>query len=235
MRRYIVLLISASLFGVFLYQNKSNANLLGNYKIQKKSVKVDQRRVVGSGSRSSCQPSVKSESVELLVPDEEVAHRTLTTRPPLYVYSKNTKLVNVEFTLVDAKNSVTEDVQRLNLNEGVNKIELSPEVALKNREVYIWNVVIPCKNDVTDRQTVLNAGIQKIEPANLPKKPLQSKLQLIESYMSHGIWYESVDLILRATNSERDLLNSMLVEDYDDIKNCFWKDCSKSEDSTAGG
>lgn len=193
---FIIILCSA-----FIVSHNSQAGLLGDYKVSKKATKVDQRRVVGSGSRSACEPSVKPKSIELIVPDVAVAHFTMSNRPPLYVYSSTNKQVKARFTLVDITSYETLVDREIYLKQGLKKIELPLPISLTDSKVYIWNVAIPCKNATDGYQTVLSAGIEKIIiPPQLDDN--LSNSERIKYYDDNSIWYETVEASLGSAQSD---------------------------------
>ena len=227
-KQYVLtpLFVSLSIFSfTLLLETKSwaNSSLLGNYKVSKKAAKVDQRRSVGSGSRSRCEPSVEPNSVELLVPEIEVAHRTHSENPSLYVYSERVQS-NIEFTLIDLDSKKTLVNEKVELSSGINLLKLPENVRLEENIIYGWNIAIPCQ-DSYSYQTVLNAAIERVPRMFGKQNRTKSTREQIESYTENGIWYESADLYYRHLPGNDVRVGSNI----DKFKECFWKVCSETE------
>lgn len=199
--KYLICITLISLF--FADASISNVEI-GKYKTSKKATKVDQRRVNGTGTRSKCISSISKDKLELLVPDEKIAHRTLSKSPSLYIYYHETEEIGIKFTLVNPKSAETLDRQAIHLkHKGVTKINLQPEVELKENQIYLWNIAIPCKNNPSLNQEVLRAGIEKtpnnpITDRNI--KNAKSKADEITIYAENGIWYEALQKSLDLTD-----------------------------------
>ena len=181
----------------------ANANLLGNFKVSKKAVKIAQRRSLGSGSRSQeqCNQNIPSKSVELLVPDINVAHHTLSKRPTLYIFSHNKHPIESQFTLVNPNNPKIIFKKNISVHQGITKVKLPPKVELKDENIYLWNIAVFCARD---HPRVLTAGIQKIpSSSNLTSQIRQAKSDFdkIRIYVQNGIWYESLDLAVQSSQS----------------------------------
>lgn len=195
-------LLSLFIFGCLsLNVSKSLANVTASFKVSKKAEKVDQRRTVSTGSRSSCQPSVKPGTLELLVPEQEVYHTTSEETPTMYVYSHKAQPVNLEFVLQNL--SETEPVYHKQISidsTGATAISLPDKIQLLEGEKYTWNIVIPCYNNLDNNQTVLSAGIKysklsdnlDIEISNV--KSIDKKIAI---YAENGIWYQTIDLAIK--------------------------------------
>lgn len=195
--------ISLSLLINFSFlSNSAFANLIGNFKVSKKATKVHQRRTIGSGSRSRCIASIPTtDGIELLVPNFSVAHHTSSSNPSLYLYSRIDRTIPVVFTLVDPTTPEPLVERKVNLeNSGITKISLPNEIKLEDNIVYMWYVAIPCQNNPQYSQTVLNAGIEKVEidPSLATKlNNSASNLEKIEIYSANGLWYETIDLVIQ--------------------------------------
>ena len=195
-------LLSLFIFGCLsLSISESWANVTASFKVSKKAEKVDQRRTVSTGSRSSCQPSVKPGTLELLVPEQEVYHTTSEETPTMYVYSHKAQPVNLEFVLQNL--SETEPVYRKQISidsTGATAISLPDKIQLLEEEKYTWNIVIPCYNNLNNNQTVLSAGIKYSKPSdNLDieisnAKSISEKIQI---YSQNEIWYQTIDLAIK--------------------------------------
>ncbi len=219
MKKYFTSLFLIIVVSILLVPRKSIANLLGNYKTPKKAVKVDQRRVVGSGSRSQCQPLVEAESIELMVPEEEIAHKTLSSRPSLYIYSRHLQAISVEFNLINLINLNTMLTESLEVVPGITKVKLPKTIKLQDKTLYSWNIAIPCKNNQDNYQSVLNAAIEKVSISSFRGDRSQSKVDLINFYNENGIWYESVDLALELAETSKQPISF----DNEPKEVIFWK------------
>lgn len=176
------------------------AGLTGSFKPAKNSVTSDQRRTVSSGSRSSCQPSVKPGELELLVPEHKVIHRTSRKNPTFYVHSNTTRKNKVNFILTDLAKTNPIYQKQISINSpGVKPISLPPQVRLEENAIYTWNLAIPCQNNPSRYQTVLFAGIEYSPNQSLAKQVHNAKSisEQIQIYAENGIWYEAIELAIK--------------------------------------
>ena len=219
------LLVFVSCF--FLLQSKVMSNLLGDY-IHQESQEVEQRRTVSSGSRSSCQSSVEENSISLLVPEEEVVHRTSSQRPTLYVSTSKAVISKpLKFTLVNPRTFETLIEQNFSvLADGIKKITLPEDVKLSPDEIYLWYVSIPCSNELTEYREVLSAAIirrQLSQEMKIKLQQTQNQLEVAEIYAENGFWYDALELLIEqnvqdSSNYLQQLLNSAglsLPKNYD--------------------
>ncbi|MGL5938872.1 MAG: DUF928 domain-containing protein [Waterburya sp.] len=187
----------------FNFNSISLANLLGNFKVTRQGTKVDQQRTVGSGSRSGCEASVPTKSVELLVPNTKVAHQTFSERPTLYLSShiKRPQPLIINLTLINPQISKTLVQKRISItSKGIKQIVLPPSVELQENTIYLWKIGIPCKNNLNSYQAVLSAGIEKVSlPTNLMTKltSQKSNIEKVNIYAQHGFWYDAIDLAVK--------------------------------------
>lgn len=225
MRKYYALLFFAVVLCIFQTESGLNASgLLGGYKVPKKAIKIDQRRVVGSGSRSQCSIS-KTKSVELVVPEAKVVHRTLEDRPPLYVYSDFDGPTSAELTLVNVNNSDTLVRSQISLVRGVSRIDLPTSVSLKKGNIYTWNITLTCNNPARE-QIVLTAAIEKVDLPKVRVIGTKSSMDLFRVYRENSIWYESVELALEMATAQHrgsSLEDNIIAEDIE-IEQRFWQD-----------
>ena len=182
--------------------NIASANLLGNFQVSKKTTKVHQRRTIGSGSRSSCVASITTANgIELLVPNLSIAHQTRSPNPSLYLYSRTSQSISITFTLIEPKTPQPLMEKIIPIEKtGITEISLPPDLKLENDRVYMWYVAIPCKNTPQQYQTVLNAGIERVDihPRIATKlSNSNSNLEKIEIYKANGLWYETIDLVIK--------------------------------------
>ena len=157
---------------------------------------------MGSGSRSQCISSVNQyNGIELLVPNISIAHHTTKNTPPLYIYSRTEKPISATFTLVNPKSPQPLVEKQIKIEKpGIKKLSLPTHVKLENETIYLWYVAIPCQNNPQHYQTVLNAGIEKVKlsPKIVTKlNNSDSNLEKIEIYSKNGLWYETIDLVLK--------------------------------------
>ena len=123
-------------------------NLLGSYNPPPPE-KVDQRRTLGSGSRSNCQSPLVKDSLTLLVPSEAVVHYTSSNNPSLYFYAQTASTVPLIFNLVipepNNDNPIVEETLVIE-QPGIQQIKLPAEVELETNQVYLWQIGLPCGN-----------------------------------------------------------------------------------------
>ena len=193
----VLSLLSLALF--FYFTSDSLANL-GNFRASNKPIKVSQKRTLSSASRSpGCENSLKPNSVELLVPEEKVAHKTLLATPPLYFKVNTEESVTIKFTLVNSQGSSPLLKKTILVSQpGVQKITLPPRIKLQEKEVYFWNLTVVCSQN-NETRGVLRAGIERIPESNslnnkIKNVPASKKIQ---TYISNEIWYEGLDLAVR--------------------------------------
>ncbi len=194
------LLVVFSFFFLSLMITVANANnILGNYSPPEDSEYVYNSRTLGSGSRSYCSSPMASGSMILLIPEDQIAHQTVSSNPNFYFYAKEASKVPLKFNLIipnhNAPNPIFE--KTLSIKEpGVHKIELDSSVSLEYNEVYLWQIGIPCSNDTSLLNQVLKGAVKRVE---LPQK-IEHQLSLVTSplskakiYASNGIWYDALD------------------------------------------
>lgn len=182
-----------------LISSKTVAGLTGSFKVSKNSAPSDQRRTVSSGSRSSCQPSIRPRTLELLVPEQKVIHRTSKKNPTFYIYSRTTKLIQADFILTDLSKTQPTYQKQITIDSvGVKPISLPPEVQLEEKKHYTWNLAIPCLNDPDRYQTVLSAGVEYFRSPTLARQidNAKSVSEEIQIYASNGVWYQAIDLAI---------------------------------------
>lgn len=183
----------------------ATAELLGNYTVSSEPKKVEQRRTIGSGSRSDCQSNLPQNSVTLLVPEAEVVHQTSAPRPSFFFYSTIASKTPFKFTLVNPQ--VAEPIVETTIavsQPGIKQIELPPSTVLEEGTVYLWYVAIPCSNAPQQYQEVLGAAVERVRPTERAVHQLKKANTLTETaaiYASNGIWYEALDLAIQAPSN----------------------------------
>lgn len=200
---------------IFLLLNTSiaYANLLGDFISSPNAQKIDQRRTLGSGSRSICQNPINSnESVSLLVPEEKVFHMTSSSSPAFYLLSNISSDLNLKFSLVnpnDEKPLIEDNIQID--KPGLVKISLPATLKIDEGKPYIWNIAIPCKNNIDRNYDVLSAGIKKVNKINNSKvNTISSYQEKSNIYAVNGIWYDAFDSAIKSNSI--DYINNLLIE-----------------------
>ena len=191
---------------LFLF-DRVEAISFGSYKAVTQR-KVEQKRTVGSGSRSSdCTSDWKKDSLTLLIPEEEVVHHTVSDNPTLYVYARQTSSEPLIFNLVspeaiDRGNPLFEKqivIDKL----GVNKISVPSNISLENNKLYLWQIGFPCKENFTSVAKMIKGAIEKTA---LTEKELEkientnSSLGKAKIYASYGIWYDALQTAIENEN-----------------------------------
>jgi len=214
MKKY-TLTIFLSIFSTFLWSS-SWAGILGNIKISKKAIKVDQKRSLNSASRSNhCQQNLDKVSIHLMIPEDKIAHQTISSRPPLYFYTDSEKPFTLRFTLVNPQKAEPLVDKSFETNQkGIQKIALPPKVKLQEKTIYLWNLAIACEDNY--HQEVLSAGIERVnitDNTNLKVKNIQTNTDKIQAYAENGIWYEMLDLAVSDTTlNHEEIVNEVLYE-----------------------
>lgn len=200
----LLLLFSSSIYWLIL-PSIATAGLLGNYTVSSEPKKVEQRRTIGSGSRSECQSILPQNSVTLLVPEAEVVHQTSAPQPSFFFYSTIASKTPFEFTLVNPQ--VAEPIVEKTVSvsqPGIKQIELPPSTVLEEETVYLWYVAIPCSNAPQQYQEILGAAIERVRPPKQAINQLKKANTVTETaaiYASNGIWYEALDLAIQAPSN----------------------------------
>ncbi len=183
------------------------ANLLGDYVVSDNPKPIDQRRSLGSGSRSNCQSQLSKGDVDLLVPQAKVVHNTSKKSPSLYFSSQIQQPISYIFTLVEPQSSQTLIEQERKLTKpGIEEIKLPEKLTLQEGKTYLWYVAFPCQNNPELYYDVLGAAIERI-PLNEDEKMKLSIAQSTEEkakiYASNGFWYEALKYALMPSSSIR--------------------------------
>ncbi len=175
------------------------SNPFKNYNEPSDAERIDQTRTVGSGSRSSCQSLLPKSSLILLIPETEIAHRTISSNPALYIFAEEALTVPLKFNLVIAEPHINNPIFQKNLlinKPGLLKIELPPSVQLEYDQIYLWRIGIPCSDNTAKLSQVLRGAIKRVPIS----KELAYKLSLAKTplaqaqvYAESGIWYEAFD------------------------------------------
>ena len=208
--KHLLLKLGLSSLGMFLLFPfvivDVGAISFGNYK-PVSTRRIDQKRTVGSGSRSPvCQTDWKKDSLTLLIPEEEVVHHTVSSKPTFYVYAKQTSAKPLIFNIVSLETNSDETPlleKKIVIDKlGVNEISVSPSVSLENNKLYLWQIGFPCNDDPTSVAKIVRGSIERITPTNELSQKLarsDSALEKAQIYASNGIWYDAIQL---AKNNE---------------------------------
>ena len=186
---------------IFLWGLKAEAGLLGNYTPSSNPIEVEQRRTMGSGSRSNCKSGLPKDSLTLLVPEANVVHHTSSATPPLFVHSKVASTLPFKFTLVNPQVAEPIVEQTFSISQpGVKQLELPKSANLEEGTVYLWYVAIPCQQDQHKYQEVLGAAIKRVPVDEKVTQQLQNsstKEETAAVYATHGIWYEALGFAIQ--------------------------------------
>ena len=183
---------------LFLYFGSESSAKLGKFRTSKKPAKIAQKRSLNSATRSPrCEKGLKPNSVELLVPEDKIAHKTRLANPPLYFKVNTTEPVTLKFVLVDSVGSAPLAKKTISIQQpGIQKISLPPKVKLQENKIYLWNLAVACSKD--NYQGVLRAGIERIPESNIiaEEKVENAKTNFpkIQLYADNEVWYETLDL-----------------------------------------
>lgn len=193
------------------------AQLLGNYRATS-TRKVDQKRTVGSGSRSpECQTSWKEDSLTLLIPEPEIVHKTTSDRPTFYFNARSTSPEPLIFNLISpeasSKGIPLVEKQVVVNQSGINKISLPLSVALEEGKLYLWQIGFPCEDETRSVAKVVKGAVIKVKLSDRAVQNIANTNSLEDKakiYASSGIWYEALQLA--EESNSRELLGQLLEE-----------------------
>ena len=182
----------------FMFTLKAQADLFGDY-VASETKEVDQRRTVGSGSRSSCQSNIVKNSVSLLVPKQKVVHHTSLQKPSFFLVANRgvTSDKPFKFTLVDPQTARTLVEKTFSISGEIEQIELPKSTKLQSGKIYLWYVAIPCTNNKDEYREVLGAAIRRRNLTRNVKIQLnraKSNIQTAAIYARNGFWYEALEI-----------------------------------------
>ncbi|MEM7590593.1 MAG: DUF928 domain-containing protein [Cyanobacteria bacterium P01_A01_bin.83] len=186
---------------IFLWAVRAEAGLLGNYTPSSNPTKVEQRRTVGSGSRSNCKSDLPKNSLTLLVPEANVVHHTSSPAPPLFLHSKVASSLPLKFTLVNPQVAEPVVEQTFSVSQpGVKQLQLPKSTNLKEGTVYLWYVAIPCHQDSQEYYEVLGAAVKRVPLEAKVRQQLEksnTKEETAAVYATNGIWYEALSFAIQ--------------------------------------
>ncbi len=201
-----------------------SSNLLSDF-IPRHPEKTYQQRTVGSGPRCFCKTDFVPNSLTFLVPEEKIVYHTSLDNPPLYFYSQIASTTPLIFTLVDFYQPEPLVEKTLIVGQpGLHKIQLPSTIKLEYGKTYGWQLGIPCTNS-NNFHTVLSVRMKKVVVWPRAARQLESTNSLSEKakiYAEEGIWYEALDLTLKAKNESENylaqLLESLSIEQIEPIQ-----------------
>ena len=205
-RKILINLSTAAfcLIGFSLF-NKALASLGGfrsPYVNQAKN--VEQRRTLGSGTRSQCKVAFQPNTLTLLVPDESVVHKTASSQPSFYVQTKIGSKTPLNFTIVDPEVSEPIAQRLITVSEpGIKKIELPNQIQLEQKKVYLWYIGVRCSNNFNYHE-ILTSSVEFVPTSTMVQKKLRSStktLKTAEIYAQNGYWYDALDTSFKGRSS----------------------------------
>lgn len=188
-----------------IFTLKAQADLFGDY-VSQETQDVEQRRTVGSGSRSNCQSNIAKNSVSLLVPKREVVHHTSLEKPSFFLTANRVPSappLSFKFTLVDPQTGTTLVEKSFLVSEGIKQIELPESTRLQLGKVYLWYVAIPCTNNQDEYREVLGAAVKRRKLSSEVKTQLhgaKNKMTAAAIYAENGFWYEALEMAVEEQN-----------------------------------
>lgn len=208
-------LIAFSLFSL-IQINEIEAISLGSYRASS-TRRIDQKRTVGSGSRSPiCQTDWEKDSLTLLIPENEVVHHTVSSNPTFYLYAKQTSSEPLVFNVVDPKsnNGIPLFEREIIVNRlGIKEISVPSNISLENNKLYLWQIGFPCKDRPTSVAKVVKGAIEKVTPTDKLLRELNrtdSSIEKAKVYAINGIWYDALQLARE--NRDLSFFESLLEE-----------------------
>lgn len=191
--------ITCCLIGLSIF-NKTWASLGGFRSADESQAKhVEQRRTLGSGTRSQCQVTFQPNTITLLVPEDKVVHKTASSQPSFYVQTKTGSKTPLNFTLVDPKISQPVAESLITVSKpGIKKIELPDQVRLEQDKVYLWYLGVPCNNG-SEYQEVLTSSVEFVPTSTIVRNELRSsdKNDIVGIYAENGYWYDALEVSLK--------------------------------------
>jgi hypothetical protein len=195
---------------------KAAASLGGFVSVDDSKAKnVEQRRSIGSGTRSECSKTLPENAVTLLVPNTEVAHRTAQAKPSLYIQAKVATQTPLNFTLVDPQVSkpVVESSITV-LEPGIKKIELPKQTRLKQGNIYLWYVAVPC-SEIAQYQDILTSSVEFVpaSPQVLERvKRSHDTSKIANVYAENGYWYDALDASINSKSASKSISLERLLK-----------------------
>jgi hypothetical protein len=180
-----------------------------------KAKNVEQRRSIGSGTRSGCAKTLPENAVTLLVPNTAVAHKTAQAKPSLYIQAKVATRTPLNFTLVDPQVSKPVVESLIAVSEpGIKKIELPQQMRLKPGNIYLWYIAVPCR-EIAQQQDILTSSVEFV-PAS-PKvleqvKRSNDNSKIANVYAENGYWYDALDAAINNNSDSKSVSLERLLK-----------------------
>jgi Domain of Unknown Function (DUF928) len=192
------------LIGFSLF-NKAWASLGGFRSADVNQAKnIEQRRTLGSGTRSQCQVAFQPNTLTLLVPDQNVVHKAASSQPSFYVQTKTGSKTPLNFTIVDPEVSEPIAESLITVSEpGIKKIELPNRIQLEQKKVYLWYIGVPCSNN-SEYHEILTSSVEFVPASTMVLNKLQSSTKtskIARIYAENGYWYDALDVSFKDRSS----------------------------------
>ena len=182
------------------YMKSAHADLFSDY-VSTETQEIDQRRTVGSGSRSNCKSKIAENSISLLVPEQKVVHHTSLARPSFFLISnKLTSPEILKFTLVNTQSGKTLVEKSIVISEKIKEINLPKSTRLQLNQIYIWNIGIPCSNNPEEYREVLTSSIKRTEASRNVQDQIsraKNNIDIAAIYSMNGFWYEALSFAIK--------------------------------------
>lgn len=204
---------TACLFSAFTSQVIASLGRYVPYKEDRGHI-VEQRRSVGSGTRSECEIAFPQNSITLLVPEQKVVHRTAKSKPKLYLNSTVDSRIPIKFALVNSQTTETVMETSIKPKLGINTIELPTQTKLEKENLYLWYVAIPCKGS-SQYQDTLTSSVQ-YKPATFTVanqlEKAKNSAKVVNIYAENGYWYDALEASMMIKDPENPSSIKRLLE-----------------------
>lgn len=205
--------LSSSLIGLGTVPSNANS-IFQVFRAPSSPKPVAQKRVNGGGSRGcGGQDSLAPGAVILLVPSEEIAHRTVSAQPELFFNVSQIPASPLKFTLVQpgVGEPLVETLIEVDA-KGLWSVKLPNTITLKYQQIYFWNVVMLCNETETDQ--VVRAAIQRVQSSPSLNQALSKSdlLDKAQEYARNGIWYDALATAKQAAQNNPEYWNQLLNE-----------------------
>lgn len=218
-KRILISISTITLFSILSsIALKAAASLGGFISVDDSKAKnVEQRRSIGSGTRSQCSKTLPENAITLLVPNTQVAHKTAQAKPSLYIQAKVPTQTPLNFTLVNPQVSRPVVESSIIISEpGIKKLQLPNKIRLEQGNVYLWYVAVPC-NKNSQYQDILTSSIEFVPPKASILQQLKvnsnDTAKIANVYAKNGYWYDALNASIDSNNgdSKRIFLEQLLA------------------------
>jgi hypothetical protein len=171
---------------------------------------------IGGGTRG---PNVDSPTVSVFAPDH--TGLTVNPQPTLYWYLSKQAPVQVELTVVDdaGVNPLIEKVVKTPLSAGIHALSLKDAgVTLKPNVEYRWHVALVFDPNMRSSDVTSSGTIRLVAAPEGLKAKLGNARAAPAAYAGEGLWYDSIDSLMRLINASpddkqlRDELDGLLTQ-----------------------